>query len=505
MGVTRRYWGEAGLVVVLVGLAVLFDRPFLLVGAAGIAGWLVARQYAFVRTVSGVAADLSITQSLSQESTRVGERVQVGLGAEFPRPAPTRIDLEASLPVGVEVTEGSEENTDSEQNEADDGRETGLLASLAVGDRTATTTFVVRCPLAGAFQFDRPTVTVTDETSRFRTTFEAGPDPRLTVNPHSPRNVHVGTGGEALEAPYGEHSSNNRGPGLDLAEIRTYVPGDEVRQIDWNATARLDKPHIREFEATTERRTILLVDCRPSMADGPIGETKFDYARQVALAVVAQARDRNEPVGVYAVGEAGLLERRPPTASEEGYAMIERRLRALEPQRPAESGGERLAESDDETVMDSPAVARRRAQHLRDDASSFATRLEPFFADADSYVEQITDDPFYGVVRTYFERHTGMVTAVVLTDDARRTETREMMKVARRYDDHVLAFLTPSALFERNPTDLEAAYDRYADFEQFRRELVNLNRVSAFEVGPGDRLEALLAANKARRRAGASD
>lgn len=529
------------MVVALVGLAVLFDRPALLVGAGGVAGWLVARQYAFVRAVSGVAADIGITQSPERDSTRVEEEVRVDFDAELPRPTPVRIDLEANPPVGVEVIGARDEEKDDDEdeesetsaksetsggsetssegetngdNETQNESEDGLRVSLPVGERVAATTFVVRGSLAGAFQFGRPTVTVTDETGRFRTTYSAGPEPRLTVNPRGPRNVHVGTGGEAMEAPYGEHSSSDRGPGLELAEIRAYVPGDEVRRIDWNATARLGKPHVREFETTTERQTVLLVDCRPSMADGPEGETKFDYARQVALAIVGHAREQSEPVGVYAVGEAGLLDHYPPTASEEGYAMLERRLRALEPQRPAETAGETAGEHPEEpgrgaagdaTPSRSPAVARRRYDHLGEDNSAFATRLKPFFADADPYVERVTDDPLYGVARTHLERSRGAVTAVVLTDDARRTETREVVKVARRYNDHVLAFLTPSALFERDPTDLEAAYDRYADFERFRRELANLDRVSAFEVGPGDRLETLLAASKARRRAGAGD
>jgi uncharacterized protein (DUF58 family) len=512
MGVTRRYWGEAGLVVVLAGAAVLFARPVLLLGAAGVAGWLLARQYAFVRTVSDVAADLSVTQSATRDAVGVEDEVGVVLDADLSRPAPVAIDLDANPPVGVEVVEGDDKvvETDGEVAEGDaelspsekGGAESGTRLSLPVGERAATTAFAIRCRLAGAFEFDRPTAAATDATGRFRTAFPTGSSLDLTANPRGPTNVHVGVGGESLEAPYGEYESDERGPGLELAEIRAYVPGDEVNRIDWNATARLGEPHVREFETTTERRTALLVDCRPSMGDGPDGETKFDYARQVALAVVGHARERGDPVAFYAVGEGGLLADQPPTATNEGYATVERRLRALEPeQSPPEESAEGSLRP---TTTRSPAVARRRADRLRSDGSAFATRLEPFFADADPYVERITEDPLYRTARTRLDRLNGAVTAVVLTDDARPTETREVAKVARRSNDHVLAFLTPTALFDGDH-DLEAAYGRYADFERFRRELTNLDRVSAYEVGPGDRLDALLAANRTRRRAEAGD
>jgi uncharacterized protein (DUF58 family) len=535
MGVTRQYWGEAGVVVVLVGAAILFARPSLLVGAAGVAGWLFARQYAFVRTVSDVLADLSVTQSATRDAVRVDDEVRVVLDAELSRPTPVAIDFEANPPVSVEVVGADKVTEDDEERPAadegnpdatrpDDGPRSGPRASLSVGVRTATTAFAVRCRLAGAFAFDPPTVTVTDETGRFRTTFPAGEPLELTANPPGPTNVHVGIGGETLEAPFGEYESADRGPGIELAEIRAYVPGDEVSRIDWNATARLGQPHVREFETTTERRTAILVDCRASMADGPAGETKFDYARQVALAVIEHARARGDPVALYAVGESGLIVDEQPTTSDEGYAAVERRLRALRPEqsRSDERTGTSTdgatattdganptidgagATIDDATPTHSPAVARRRAARLRGDDSAFATRLEPFFADADPYVERVTDDPLYRTARTRLDRLSGAVTTVVLTDDSRPTETRQVVKVARRHNDHVVAFLTPTALFERD-ADLEAAYERYADFERFRRELANLDRVSAYEVGPGDRLDALLAANRTRRRAEAGD
>lgn len=498
MGVTRRYWGEAGLAVALAGLTVLFARPVLLVGVGGVAGWLLARQYDFVRTVGDVATDLSVVQSPENEVVAVDDETQVTLTVELPCTAPVSLAVRANPPPGVEVV-GDEEPT----------------AVVSPGEETATTAFEVRCPLAGAFEFGPATVTATDAGGRFRTTFVAESEATLTVEARGPRNLHVGTGGEARDSTFGRNDSDERGPGIDLAEIRAYVPGDRVREIDWNVTARLGEPHVREYETETERRIALLLDRRASMAAGPDGETKFDYARQVALSIVSHARERGDPVALYEVGEGGLLARHRPTATEEGYVRLERRLRAVEPERgreperdPARSVGEASAPdaADELERSASPAVARERTHRLGGDDSAFADRLRPFFAAADPYAQRITDDPLYGVARVHLERLRGMVTAVVLTDDTRRVETREVVKMARRNDDSVLTFLTPTVLFDRDGgADLETAYERYADFEEFRRGLASIDRVTAFEVGPGDRLEALLAANEARKQASTGD
>jgi len=482
MGVTRRYWAEAGAVAALAGLAVLFARPVLLVGAAGVGGWLLARQYAFVRTVSAVADDLSVTQSLDRNPVAVEEEVRVALTAELPDEAPVSLAVEGHLPVGVETTRGDRD------------------VSLSVGERAATETVEAECPLAGTFEFDPATVTATDRTGRFRATFSAGSTPSVVVNPREPRTLHVGVGGEAINAPYGEYESDERGPGIDLAELRAYVPGDALRRIDWNATARFGRPHVREFETETERSTTLLLDCRSSMAGGPEGESKFDYARQVALAIVEYARDRGESLQFYPVGDEGLLSAHPHAATAEGYELIERELRSLDVR------GARGSESDTSTTAGlAPAAARRRARLLRRDDSGFADRLGPFFGDADPYVERITDDPVYGVARSKLNRAQAAVTTVLVTDDANRAETEEVVKLARRREGHALVFLTPDALFDRETgldAGLETAYEEYADFERFRRELAVLDRVSAFEVGPGDRLDAVLSADEARRRTG---
>lgn len=478
MGVTRRYWGELGLCAALAALAALLGEPLLIVGAAGVGGAALARQYDFVRDVAATAAALDVSQSVADGRVGQGETTTVDLDAEASTPARADLEIESSPPVGLSATDGDRR------------------LDLPAGAASASTSYEVECRLTGSAAFDPPTATATDPSGRFTADFPVGDGATVTVTPRGAITPHVGRGGDALSVMDGDHETDERGEGIETAEVRAYVPGDQLRRIDWNATARLGEPYVRESEAATRRTTAVLLDCRPSMARGPDGETKFDYARSVALRLFEYARSRDELIRSFAVGDEGLLARR---TFEDGADAndFEDHLWSLEPD---------AGDPTDERGPDfSLADARRRTRALRGDESAYAATLGPYFAVPDPYVERVAGDPLYGVARTYLEDDQGATTAVVVTDDTDRTEVRETVKLARRRADRVVALLTPTVLFDRDEAaDVESTYDRYVDFERFRREMARLDRVSVFEVGPGDRLEALLARGRSRRgRAGA--
>ena len=72
----------------------------------------------------------------------------------------------------------------------------------------------------------------------------------------------------------GDYRTMFHGPGIDFADLREYEPGDDVRHIDWNVTARMDKPHVRQYLADRELTAWLLLDRSPSMAFGPVERPK---------------------------------------------------------------------------------------------------------------------------------------------------------------------------------------------------------------------------------------
>lgn len=92
------------------------------------------------------------------------------------------------------------------------------------------------------------------------------------------------------------------GVGTELAQVRAYRPGDDVRQLDWNATARTGEPHVRVHVAERSVTTWLLLDLSPSMAFGTADRLKVDVAEGVANAVGRLATRRGNRLGVMTFG-----------------------------------------------------------------------------------------------------------------------------------------------------------------------------------------------------------
>ena len=90
----------------------------------------------------------------------------------------------------------------------------------------------------------------------------------------------------------GRHASRLRGRGLTFEELRDYRPGDDIRSIDWRATARLRKPHVRVYSEERERPVLLVVDQRMTMFFGSARTTKATAAAEVA-AMTACVHDRS--------------------------------------------------------------------------------------------------------------------------------------------------------------------------------------------------------------------
>ena len=100
----------------------------------------------------------------------------------------------------------------------------------------------------------------------------------------------------------GEHLTPQTGSGTELAMIRPYLPGDDVRHIDWMATARLQEPHVRVHVGERALTTWLVLDVSASMAFGTADRRKADVAEGVALAVGHVATRRGNRLGVLAFG-----------------------------------------------------------------------------------------------------------------------------------------------------------------------------------------------------------
>ncbi|KYH24883.1 hypothetical protein HAPAU_29750 [Halalkalicoccus paucihalophilus] len=467
MHATRRYWITIGLVAVLTVATVLTARPLVGLGAALIGAVLLAYQYIFIhalaRTVEGLTVEIFTGRDsiLTDETTTVILRVADHVGS------PLALAVEARPPVGARLT-GT--------------RDVSLGADET--DHEAQTEFEVTWPVTGTFEFDRPQLAVADRYGLFeeQLPIDARSSPTVTVEPHRPQEMHVGSGGERIGAAYGEHEAMAIGSGLEPDVLREYTTGDSAARIDWKTTARMNSAYVREYETDTDRETVILMDTRESMTAGPPGETKLDYARQVGIALADNAHEFNDPLGLYVVTDEGLATRFKPAANRHQYITIKERIRDLEG----------VTEADPASPGRTQAAARRATNQLTDQ-SPFARRLRPFLEEQTTRIQQIDHDPLVRTIRSHIRPLQGAIWTAIVTDDTNRAELQEAVSLARRGNDHVMVFLAPSVLFESGGlSDVAGAYDRYLEFEEFRRQLSRMHRVTVFEMGPGDRLETIL-------------
>jgi len=101
----------------------------------------------------------------------------------------------------------------------------------------------------------------------------------------------------------GMHASPHRGASVEFAEYRRYVPGDDLRRLDWRAFGRTDRYYVKEFEADTNLRLCLVVDTSGSMGFGSTGVTKLEYARRIAGSLASLAIQQGDAVGLTCIAQ----------------------------------------------------------------------------------------------------------------------------------------------------------------------------------------------------------
>lgn len=151
---------------------------------------------------------------------------------------------------------------------------------------------------------------------------------------------------------FGDYTGLFYGPSLDLAEVREYVPGDEVRRIDWNVTARTTRLHVRQYREEKELTAWMLVDLSPSMAFGTRRVLKRQLAAEFCGAASYVIARHGDKVGAVFFPQPYLI---PPRT---GRRQALRLLHALErlPNPPA-SGRTDLGRA----LRDLHGMVRRRS------------------------------------------------------------------------------------------------------------------------------------------------
>lgn len=112
------------------------------------------------------------------------------------------------------------------------------------------------------------------------------------------RKIEIKTRGLSQNIFAGQYHSAFKGRGMAFAEVREYQFGDDVRDIDWNVTARFHRPYVKVFEEERELTVMLLVDVSGSLDFGTVRQTKRDMVTEIAATLAFSAIQNNDKIGV---------------------------------------------------------------------------------------------------------------------------------------------------------------------------------------------------------------
>ena len=112
------------------------------------------------------------------------------------------------------------------------------------------------------------------------------------------RKIEIKTRGLSNNIFAGQYHSAFKGKGMSFSEVREYQYGDDVRDIDWNVTARYHKPYVKVFEEERELTVMLLIDVSNSLDFGTVKQMKKDMVTEIAATLAFSAIQNNDKIGV---------------------------------------------------------------------------------------------------------------------------------------------------------------------------------------------------------------
>lgn len=145
------------------------------------------------------------------------------------------------------------------------------------------------------------------------------------------RQIEIRTKGLVNQVFSGEYHSVFKGRGMEFSEVREYNFGDDIRNIDWNVTARFGHPYIKIFEEERELTVILLVDLSGSLSFGSVDKTKQQIAVELSAILAFSALKNNDKVGLFLFSDK-IEKFIPPRKGRKHVLRIIRELLSFKPE-----------------------------------------------------------------------------------------------------------------------------------------------------------------------------
>jgi uncharacterized protein (DUF58 family) len=145
------------------------------------------------------------------------------------------------------------------------------------------------------------------------------------------RKIEIKTRGLSSQIFSGEYHSAFKGRGMAFSEVREYIPGDDVRTIDWNVTARFSTPFVKVFEEERELSVVLVVDVSASSAFGTNKQFKKDLITELCAVIAFSASQNNDKIGIIFFSDQ-IEKYIPPKKGKTHILRIIRELIEFKPQ-----------------------------------------------------------------------------------------------------------------------------------------------------------------------------
>lgn len=146
------------------------------------------------------------------------------------------------------------------------------------------------------------------------------------------RRVEVRTNRLVNDTMVGAYLSRFKGRGMDFEELREYIPGDDVRSIDWNVTNRMGRPFVKRYREERELAVVLAVDISASSSFGSLRRTKREFAIEIAATLAISASRSSDKVGLLLFTDDVELYL-PPRKGRRHILRVLREMLAFEPKR----------------------------------------------------------------------------------------------------------------------------------------------------------------------------
>lgn len=294
-------------------------------------------------------------------------------------------------------------------------------------------------------------------------------DCRTEVNIYPPVLARRSVIASYISSQYGRGKSKQKGMGIEVAEIRNYMPGDDFRHIDWKTSLRLNSLFSREFESDIELPLFVLVD--HSRTD----KHNIDYTVRIANYLVQQAARNNQPSGMITFTQDCITNKTLIKKAKNQFEMS-RNFFSLEPQ---ESKPCILA-------MDIGEIKEFERKLKSSNNDEFYSILAPFFIDNSEHLRIMESQGIYQAMKHVINFSSAPSLIAIITDLSYDAPMLESIRLATYYGNRVILVVTSSLFFrEYDVLELEERYVEYMKLQKKIEKFKRLKGVKVVEVSGG--------------------